>query len=62
MLRTKWWQIVGFLVVIALGTTVVSLALQSHFGRSPMLIIVGPILATIAAAGVGRWVATRMRS
>ncbi len=57
MFRIKPLQITGFLIVIALRATAVSHALESHFGRSPILIMIGPILAAVGAAGLAVWVA-----
>lgn len=42
--------IVGTLVAISLGSTVIALALQSYFGRLPILVLLGQALAVIAAA------------
>lgn len=39
--------VVGALAVIALASTVISLALQDNFGRSTLLIAVGPAIAVV---------------
>jgi len=44
-------QISAFLIVIALAT-IASLGPQSHFGRSLMLIIAGPVMAMIGGSGL----------
>ncbi|WP_164895974.1 hypothetical protein [Rhizobium hidalgonense] len=42
-------QILGILAVISLGATDVSLVLQEHFGRTSLLILIGPTLAAVAS-------------
>ena len=41
--------IVGVLVAISLGSTVLALLLQLLFGRLPILVLIGPAIAVAAA-------------
>jgi hypothetical protein len=41
--------ILGILLVIALGATVITLGLQTYFGRPLLLTLLGPILAATGA-------------
>jgi hypothetical protein len=59
MLQTKWLQIVGFLIVIAPGTTVVSLTCNRILTEALMLINFGPVLATSGASELAFWVTSR---
>ena len=52
-------QVLGMLAVIALGATVLSLALQTYFGRLPLLIFLGHILAATGATALALCVAKR---
>ena len=48
-------MIVLVLAAIGLGATVVSLALQTYFGRFPVLVVFGPVLAAIVAIVFALW-------
>jgi hypothetical protein len=44
--------IIAALAVIALASMVVALALQTFFGRMPVLALLGQLLAVLGAAGL----------
>jgi hypothetical protein len=48
--------ILGVVVGVVLGATVVSLALQAYFGRLRELILLRPLLGAIGAAGLALWI------
>jgi ABC-type nitrate/sulfonate/bicarbonate transport system permease component len=50
---------VGVLAIIALAATDISLALQNHFGRSLVQILLGQIVAAAGAAALALWLRTR---
>jgi hypothetical protein len=52
-------QVAGVLAIIALAATDISLALQNHFGRSLVLILLGQIVAAGGAAALALWLRTR---
>jgi hypothetical protein len=52
-------QILSVLAIIALAATDISMILQNHFGRSLVLMLVGPILAAETAAGLALWLGKR---
>ena len=59
MLWNRRLQVMAILAVIALGATVASLSLQTYFGRLPLLILFGQILAATGAAAFALWVEKR---
>jgi hypothetical protein len=52
-------SILSALFAIALASTVVALALQTYFGRSPQLALVGLLLAALGAGGFAIWLSDR---
>jgi hypothetical protein len=52
-------QIVGVLAIIALAATDISLALQNHFGRSLVLMLLGQIVAAGGATALALWLRKR---
>jgi len=48
-------QMVGVLAVVALAATVIALALQTYFGRLPVLALFGQVLAAAGAAAYALW-------
>jgi hypothetical protein len=55
-LRMRQWRpVLEVLVLIALASTVIALALQRLFGPLPMLIVLGQLLAATGAAGFAIW-------
>jgi hypothetical protein len=48
-------QMVGVLAVVALAATVIVLALQTYFGRLPVLALFGQVLAATGAAAYALW-------
>jgi hypothetical protein len=55
----RWRPVLEVLVLIALASTVIALALQRAFGPLPMLIALGQILAATGAAGFAVWLRRR---
>jgi hypothetical protein len=48
-------QMVGVLTLVALAATVIVLALQTYFGRLPVLALFGQVLAATGAAAYALW-------
>jgi hypothetical protein len=48
-------QMIGVLAVVALAATVVALGLQRYFGRLPVLVLFGQVLAVTGAAAYALW-------
>jgi hypothetical protein len=59
MLWNRKAQTLGILTVIAFGATVSTLALQTCFGRQPLLIMLGPVMASTGAATFVVWLRKR---
>ena len=51
--------VIGVLVIIALAATVVALALQTYFGRLPLLVGFGQALAATGATAFALWLKGR---
>lgn len=51
----RWLFFVGALLLIALGTTAASLAIQGYFGRSALLALVSTLVAAVAAGLFAMW-------
>jgi hypothetical protein len=47
--------VLGLLAVIALAATVIALSFQRYYGRLPMLVFLGQVLAAIGAAAFALW-------
>jgi hypothetical protein len=52
-------SILGVLAIIALAATDISLALQSYFGSSLVLILFGQVVAAVDAAALALWLKRR---
>ena len=48
-------QMIGILAVVALAATVIALGLQRYFGRLPVLVLFGQLLAVTGAAAYALW-------
>jgi hypothetical protein len=53
--------VAGTLAAIALGSTVIALALEAYLGRMPLLALLGQALAALGAAGYALWLVRRGR-
>ena len=62
MFELEWIFVALVLAIIALGSTVIVLALESHYGRQPSLFWAGPFLAAAATAVFAAWFFQRPRS
>jgi len=55
MLRRDYVFIASMLIAIVIGSTVIALTLQRHFGRATVVVAVGPVLAIFGSSIFARW-------
>jgi hypothetical protein len=61
-MRHPWWfPAAAILAAVALSSTIVALLLQTYFGRTPVLALVGQILAAIGSSGYALWLIRKRR-
>jgi len=61
-MRHPWWfHVAAILAAVALSSTVITLLLQAYFGRTPLLALVGQILAAIGSSGYALWLIRKRR-
>jgi hypothetical protein len=61
-MRHPWWfHVAAILAAVALSSTVMTLLLQAYFGRTPLVALVGQILAAIGAGGYALWLVRKRR-
>jgi hypothetical protein len=58
----EWMFVALVLAIIALGSTVIIIALESQYGRQPILFWGGPLLSAAATALFAAWFFRRPRS
>jgi glycerol uptake facilitator-like aquaporin len=57
--KARLLQIMGVLAIIAPAVTDISLALQNHFGRSLVLMLLGQIVDAVGATALALWLRKR---
>ena len=60
--KPEWILAALILAIIALGSTVTILVLESYYGRQPSLSLGGPLLAAAVTAVFATWFFQRRRS
>jgi hypothetical protein len=61
-MRHPWWfHVAAILAAVALTSTIIAISLHAYFGRTPLLALVGQILAAIGAGGYALWLVRKRR-